>query len=158
MRVLDASAIVYAWDNYPIDCFPPTWEWIRTEILSGELAIPRAALDEVGHVSPDCHSWLKAVPITVYEPTTKVYQAALAIQHQLGIDGDAYHADGVDENDVLIIATAKVHSCKLVSNEAIQSNLPNNMKRYKIPAVCKLSTVSCENFLQYIKGCNVVFQ
>lgn len=66
---------------------------------------------------------------------------------------DKYHADGVGENDVLIIATAKVENLELVSNESPQFKNPRSNAKLKIPAVCKISKVGvrCIDFLTLIK-------
>ncbi len=70
MQVLDASSALYAWDNYPLEQFPPLWAWLARQIATGELTIPAVALDEVGHKSPDAAVWLKAQRISVL-PMTK---------------------------------------------------------------------------------------
>ncbi len=77
---------------------------------------------------------------------------ALAMKASLGIMNDRYHANGVDENDLLIIAAAKEAGCELVTNEAPQPLLPTLMARYKIPAVCSIASVNVPylNFLELI--------
>jgi hypothetical protein len=54
MRVFDASSMIYAWDNYPLQQFPPLWGWMANQIEQGELAMPSVALDEVAHKAPEC--------------------------------------------------------------------------------------------------------
>lgn len=152
MRVIDASSIVYAWDNYPIVNFPPLWQWIEGDCASGELCIPRPAFDEVEDVSPDCSDRLKSASITVIPVSNTILVAATEIKTRLGIFNDNYHPDGVDENDILIIATAQIALADLISNEGRQPDLPINMRKYKIPAVCaQIATVQCINFLDHIK-------
>lgn len=59
MQVIDASSIIHAWDNYPIENFPTFWKWIDEGFSAKKLIIPGVAFDEVGHVSPDCYEWLR---------------------------------------------------------------------------------------------------
>jgi hypothetical protein len=159
MLAFDASAIIYGWDNYPIAKFPKLWEWMEHQIGAVEFAIPDVAYDEVEHVAPDCHAWLEAAGISVIDSSDESLQFAQATKQLLGIVGDKYHPNGVGENDLLIIACARVNACHLVSNEGLQNDLPNVMAKYKIPAVCKHASVSvpCQDFLQLIKSTTATF-
>jgi hypothetical protein len=159
MQVLDASSIVYAWDNYPIEVFPRLWDWIAAEIQEENLTMCCVSFDEVEHVAPDCAAWLHAQNLKTHDIGNEIAARALAIKGELGIVADDYHQDGVDENDILAIATAGVHGVSLVSDEAKQPNLPLNKKRYKIPAVCQISTVatSCLSFLDLVKAAGQPF-
>ena len=159
MRAIDASSIIYAWDNYPITHFPKLWGWLGEEVEAEALYIPNAAFAEVGHKVPDCCAWLIDNGCEVVKETNQILQVALTIKQLLAIQNDQYHPDGVDESDVLIIATAKANGHALVSNESRQPNLPQNLKRMKIPAVCGLSgvDVTCNNFIEYFKASGKVF-
>ena len=111
------------------------------------------------HVAPDCANWLRDNDIRRLDITNEVIQNAMQIKNDLGVRNDDYHADGVDENDLLIIATAKVEGAVLVSDEKRQTSLPNNIKRFRIPAVCAMPgvAISCINFIDYIKQSSRVF-
>lgn len=159
MLVFDASSIIYAWDNYPIKQFPGLWEWMEKEIEDGKFKIPDVAYDEVGDNAPECQKWLKNVDIERLPITSGILSKALFIKNLLGIEEDQYGADGVGENDILIIACAKINGATLVSDEALQTNLPSVWKNMKIPAVCNLDEVDvrCINFLRLIKNSKEVF-
>lgn len=156
MQVFDASSIVYGWDNYPLEIFPRLWELLAEKIADSEITMSQVSFEEVEHVSPDCAVWLREQGITCHAVGNEIVNAAMDIKAGLGIGGDAYHADGVDENDVIAIATSKVFGVTVVSDEARQPNLPANIRRYKIPAVCDMQNVQvkCVNFLDCLKGFN----
>ncbi|MEQ6349860.1 DUF4411 family protein [Ralstonia pseudosolanacearum] len=158
MRVFDASSIIYAWDNYPIDQFPKLWGWLGECAKNTELAIPRVAFDEVGHVAEECWDWLRDSGVHKIEATNAILQEALSIKKLLGINNDLY-GSGVDENDLIIIATAKSIKRELVSDEARQKDLPKLWKNCKIPAVCGMGGVGlkCINFLDLLKLSGRVF-
>ncbi|MEW6513645.1 MAG: DUF4411 family protein [Pseudomonadota bacterium] len=151
--------MIYAWDNYPLQQFPGLWEWMANRIEQGELAMPGVALDEVAHKAPECAEWLKANDLDVLDINNAILQDAMRIKGLLGIMGDKYHPKGVDENDLLIIATAAARNADLVSDESKQK-LPDLPAKRKIPAVCAMTEVdvTCINFIEYIKLSGAVFR
>ena len=159
MRVLDASAILYAWDNYPLTQFPGLWGWLAGEFKTHELSIPVVALEEVGHKAPECAQWLKNAEVLKLPMSEAVVMAAMAIKQAIGVVNDHYHAKGVDENDLFIIAAAKVHGAELITNEARQFGAQAEARKYKIPAVCDMPAVGVPtlNFLEYIQKSQRVF-
>ena len=115
------------------------------------------ALDEVVHVSPECCRWLNAAAITKLPVTNAIVQMALEIKASLGIENQ--YGIGVGENDLFIVATASTNHCGLISNEAVQQNLPSAKSKYKMPAVCAMPGVgvNCISFLDYLRLSNTVF-
>lgn len=159
MRVFDASSMIHAWDNYPVRQFPPLWGWMASQVEAKELLMSSVAFDEVNHKAPDCGEWLRNNNLERLAISNAILQEAKRIKGLLGIVDDNYHPKGVGENDILIIATARLHRAELVSDEEPQPTLPPVSKRKKIPAVCVMPTisVSCVNFIKYIKNSREVF-
>lgn len=159
MRVFDASSMIYAWDNYPLQQFPGLWEWIAGQIDEGNLVMSSVAVEEVSHKAPDCAQWLKTNNLNAIEVSNAIVQDAFRMKQLLGITSDNFHPKGVDENDLLIIATAASCNAELVSEESRQK-LPDLPAKRKIPAVCAMDAVAvkCINFIDFIRQSNAVFR
>lgn len=159
MQTFDASSIIHGWDNYPVDQFPPFWKWIASQIQSQIFSIPKVAFDEVHGKAPDCAEWLRTNGIERINMSNAILEEAMCIKKLLGIEDDRY-GTGVGENDIFIIATARVESFELVSNESRQDTLPKDKLKMKIPAVCDMPevTVPCINFIELIKQSKEIFQ
>ncbi len=159
MWVLDASAALHGWDNYPVEQFPSLWVWIGNQVQQETLVIASVALAEVEHKSPECKQWLTDNDILKVVPNNAIVQFALSLKTQLGISNDNYHADGVDENDLLIVATAKCLKRGVVTNEGLQPSLPQDSRKYRIPAVCNLPAVKVQSvsFTELFKASRQVF-
>lgn len=158
MLALDASSIVYAWDNYPIAQFPRLWEWMGNEIATHQISMLSIAYNETCNVSPNCGAWLAAQGIQKDQPSSQILAKALQIKNALGITGDQY-GSGVGENDIMIIAHAHCKGLSLISNESKQPSPPANKLKLKIPSVCQLPTanVTCMDFLEYLIVSGAVF-
>lgn len=159
MQVFDASSMIYAWDNYPLQQFPGLWEWMARQIDDGNLKMPGVAVEEVTRKAPECGKWLKDSHLELLDMTNAILQDAMRIKSLLGIVGDKY-GGGVGENDLFIIATARAQHAELVSDERWQPAAPRKLENCKIPAVCDMDTVAVHwiNFLDYIKRSNAVFR
>ena len=154
MHMFDASSTIYGWDNYPLAQFPGLWDWLGSQIGAGLVTLSETANKEVCSKLENCGQWLKDQGLAVVVNTPATLLEASQIKTLLNIVGDDYRSDGVGENDLLIIASAKTGGATLVSDEKKQLMLPNNRRRYKIPAVCAYLNppVRCESFLEYIKS------
>lgn len=157
--MFDASSMIYAWDNYPIQQFPGLWEWMASQIQRGMLAMSSIAIEEVEKKTPECGEWLIAVELRHFEINNAVLAESLRIKELLSIVADKY-GKGVGENDLLIIATARIAYAEMVSDEKRQNILPAALYNYKIPAVCGLLEVAvpCINFVEYIKRSQQIFR
>jgi len=160
MLVFDASSMIYAWDNYPVQQFPGLWDWIAAQIAEKELVMPIVAFEEVANKAPDCGEWLENQELEKLEISGAILQDAMRIKGLLGIVGDHYHSKGVGENDILIIATARANGTELVTDEGRQASVPLEPSKRKIPAVCAMQGVAvpCINFIELIKRSNAVFR
>lgn len=158
MLALDASGIVHGWDNYPLAKFPGLWRWIEGEVSEGGLIISVVAYTEVTEVSPDCAVWLDNAGINKSPISSAMLLDTLSYKEALDIADEAFHVNGVDEKDLMIIANAKAQGAILISNEALQNSLPQLKSKYKIPAVCdQVANVVCISFLKYITSADVTF-
>jgi len=159
MLVVDASSIIYAWDNYPVLQFPGLWEWMTEQFSDKELVMSPVAYDEVVNKAPECAVWLRDANTELIGITNAVVQEALKVKRLLGITSDKYHSKGVGENDILIIATAIVNNVGLISDEGRQQRVPDIPAKRKIPAVCSMEDIGipCINFIEFIKRSEVVF-
>lgn len=160
MQAFDASSMIYAWDNYPVQQFPGLWDWMAEQIEAENLVMSSVAFEEVENKTPDCATWLKEHKLPRIDMTNEILQEAIRIKELVGIVNDRYHSKGVGENDLLIIATAKIHGFELVSDEKRQLAPLNEPTKRKIPAVCAIPavSVSCVNFLEYLKRSGAVFR
>ena len=133
---------------------------MSAQIGSGTFGMPQVAFEEVERRAPDCCNWLRHHKIHRVSTSNDIVQEAFRIKSLLQIEGDKYHSKGVDENDLLIIATASVVQVGLVSNEGRQNQLPDVMAKCKIPATCDLEPVGvrCIDFITLIKESGEVFE
>jgi len=160
LLIIDASSIIFGWDNYPIEQFPGLWEWLSNEIDRQTLSISEVALEEVGDVCPECANWLIDQSIKNIHINEQIIKTSKEIANLFSLKDHKFNGSGVDENDIFIIATAKVIGKGLISNEAKQVPPPKEIRNSKIPLVCSHPSVAveCKNFLEHLKSSGAVFR
>lgn len=160
MLVIDASSIIYGWHNYPINQFPGLWAWLSNEIQKESLSISEVALEEVGDICTECADWLIDQNIKKIYVNEQIIQTSKDIANLFALKDHKFNGSGVDENDIFIIATAKILGSGLISNEAKQAPPPKEIRNSKIPLVCShpLVAVDCNSFLDYLKASGAVFR
>jgi hypothetical protein len=158
MQVFDASSMINAWDNYPCDQFPGLWAWMADRVAQGLIQMSEVAVEEVGHKVPECVAWLRNAGLQKIAVSEAILLEALRLKDLLEVEEERY-GSGVDENDLIIIATAKLGDCELVTEEAFQATLPKLKKHRKIPVVCNMDTVNVRwiGFVDYLKRTKAVF-
>jgi len=155
----DASGIIHAWDEYPIEHFPAFWQWIEVRIRAGTCRICEETLREVEHKYPECSKWLTDNAIQRVPLNDEILREANAIKELLEIEEESY-GGGVDEIDLYVIAAAKLESEILLTTEKRQKDLSQTKKKnYKIPAVCEMDEVSVthQNVREWILSSGEVF-
>ncbi len=159
LPAFDASSIIHAWDHYPVNQFPKLWVWLGEQTQAEQFVVPEAVDGEVKDRAPDCHKWLHQHNPKIIPPTPAILADALKLKAMLGIVNDKYNRAGVGENDLIIIATCIQGHLELVSNEGVQTDLPQNLAKCKIPAVCAMTPekVACIDFRQVIMRSGKVF-
>jgi hypothetical protein len=159
MLAFDASSMIHAWDNYPPEQFPSLWEWMASQMMDGEFVMAQVAFEEVQKKTPDCAKLLKKWSITRIRIDNDIVQESSRIKKLLGITDDDYHSKGVSENDILIIAAAKIRELELVSDEGQQTRPPRENRKLKIPGVCNLPDVGvpCMSFIELIRRSGEIF-
>lgn len=159
MRLVDASSMLAAWDMYPIQQFPGLWRWLTKLVKDEELVLSEVNVEEVGHKSGECASWLRENDCRHLVVSDGILQEAMRIKGLLGIVDDRYNKKGVDENDLICIATARIHGLELISDEGLQLNPPENPAKSKIPRVCGMPEVQvpCMSFKEFLASSGAVF-
>lgn len=144
MLAFDASSIIHAWDNYPEKQFPPLWKWISDNIENGEFVMAQVAFEEVKKKSPDCATFLKGADLKQVKMNNAIAQEAVRIKGRLGIQNEEYHPDGVGENDIYIIATAKSKIWNLCRKKADKPSNPARTadSRFRVCAGCLTCALS----------------
>ncbi|MBK8578193.1 MAG: DUF4411 family protein [Candidatus Accumulibacter sp.] len=150
--------MIEAWDNYPPGQFPGLWAWMADRVEKGLIRMSDIAVEEVGHKVPECIVWLRNANLRKISVSGAILLEAFRIKGMLDIEEDKY-GSGVDENDLIIIATAKLNDCELITNEAFQAYASKQKRNWRIPLVCNMDTVNVPwiDFLGYLKRSKAVF-
>ena len=149
---IDTSGLTHIWrDVYPPSIFPSLWADIEACITDGLLISPDEVLEELRRGGDELLDWAENRPDLFVRHTEEIQNIVSSIlahpEHVKLIYSK--RADLFTDADPFVIAAAKVHGCKVISNEDFQlSPSPN---KTKIPNVCADLGVEHLSVLDFIR-------
>ncbi len=145
---LDASALIEAWGSvYPPAVFPTLWQQLKRH--KDKLTIIEPILDEIKPGHGGLREWLDSNGFTIAYDTES---ESLRLEKDYKIDSTT---KGVNKNDIMLIAHAKVQNKTVVTSENYQTTKPSHKCNYKIPLVCKTEGVACITFIKMLEELGV---
>lgn len=147
---LDASSLIEAYHNYPIDNFPSLWDELEQLIKSDRLKMPEVAFDEVK--DKELKKWCEEKQLKSYIRVTidQIDQNKVQALTPKLVNPNTGESGG----DPWVIALAQdIQDCIVVTQEKFS----RNEDRPKIPNVCKDLGIECINLLELIKRENWIF-
>lgn len=134
---IDTSGLTHIWrDFYPPSIFPSLWGDIEQCISDGLLIAPDEVLEELKRGDDDLLEWARVRTDLFVRHTEDIQNIVTSIladpEHVKLIYSK--HADIYTDADPFVIAAARVHGCKVISNERLLLTPSPNIT--KIPNVC----------------------
>ena len=154
---LDANIFITAWNSgYPIRVFLSLWEQLAH--CRNDLVLIKPVFDEIDPISSADKKLPKEKKIEKYplrvwmienhfdaEPITdEINAVSLELEKEYETNNDP---KGANQNDITLIAYAKVKEKIVVTFEEAQPQKPGKKKNYRIPLICDEQGVECINFV-----------
>jgi len=162
---VDTNVFITAWDiSYPKDTFPSLWNEIAKH--KKDITLIKPIYDEINPMSESdknktdaektekypLRMWLQKRDFTETPIDEKVERLSLELEKKYETDTNSR---GADQNDIKLIAYAKIENKPVVTLEASQVTPPKNKSNYKIPLICLEQGIECLNFVQMIRRLEV---
>lgn len=144
---MDASAFIGLWKDYPVSTYPHLWRMLAEKRM--QIIIPKPVYDEIR--DKPLQKWFKENKFDKMAYKLSEEAEEQSIHLEIKYDADSSIKKGAGKNDIQLIAYAKVERCCVVTLEKDQKPPPNEMRNWKIPAVCREEDVMCINFKQMLK-------
>lgn len=148
MYCLDANVFITAWDVlYPKDVFPSLWD--RLSEIKDSIVLLDPVYDEIKPLDDGTlKEWLHRNYFSTDQPGDGEEHLALHLEAMYETDPNA---KGAGQVDIALIAYAKINSKTVVTMEAVQKIAPKKKSYYKIPLICKEQSVSCIDFVAFLR-------
>ena len=96
--------------------------------------------------------WLAEKEFNVTEINDDINRLSLALEGKYEITPES---KGAGQNDITLIAYAKIMKKTVVTFEGDQCQKPKKKSNYKIPLICREENVACINFIKMLELLNV---
>lgn len=157
--LIDASSFKELWERkYPPTTFPSLYIKLEPLILERDIHCIQPVFAEIRKPSDivqgkSLREWLEDISMKkesfIIPPGKDEEEQAMGLSIEYRSKGKSQ--DGVSENDLLMVAVAKVRGWTVVTEERKQDSRPKEKKKYKIPLVCLEQKVRCINLLEFIQ-------
>ncbi len=154
---LDANIFISAWNSgYPIMVFPSLWKELAQ--CRNDLVLIKPVFDEIDPVSSadnkmslskkrekyPLHLWMIENHFEATAIIDEINAVSLELEKEYETNSDP---KGANQNDITLIAYAKVKIKTVVTFEENQPQKPGKKKNYKIPLICDEQDVECIEFV-----------
>ncbi len=163
---MDANIFITAWrKGYPIRSFPSLWRQISQH--RQDIILIKPIYDEIEPISSSdrddlssdekenkypLRSWLVRNGFVETPIDNQVRTISLDLEHEYQITD---HSKGASQNDITLIAYAKINEKTVATFEAIQPQVPSKKYNYKIPLICQRENVRCIDFIALLQACSI---
>ena len=158
---VDANIFITAWyKSYPIDIFSSLWEQISK--CRNDIILIKPIFNEIEPISPSDKKLSKEKKIAKYplriwmeenrfdatEINDDTSSESLALEKKYEIHSES---TGAGQNDITLIAYAKIMGKTIVTFESEQPQKPVKKNKYKIPLICQEQNVECIDFIKMLQ-------
>lgn len=162
---IDANIFITAWNvSHPMDVFPGLWR--KLAVHRTDMVLIKPIYDQIDPLSPadknktahekrdkyPLRTWMIDNHFTIAPIDESVERFSLSLERTYEVRD---RSGGVDENDIKLIAYAKVNDKIVVTTEEKQPNEPKKKYNYKIPLVCDEQDVQCIDFVEMLRRLNI---
>jgi hypothetical protein len=143
---IDTSSLLAANRSYPRVVFPTVWENLSQLVKEERLVSSEEVLRELKRKEGDVvYQWAAEHKIMFHPLSTDIQTLVTQIMAQFQELVDA--RSGKSFADPFVVATAKIHQCVVVTEEAATGS----PARPKIPDVCKSFGMTCIRLVELIR-------
>jgi len=158
---IDANVFITAWHlDYKESVLPTLWAEIAKK--KDQIIIIKNIYDEIEPISSadkrltttkkkekyPLRIWLNDNGFTETIVNEDVIALSLELERKYEINDIS---KGACQNDITLIAYAKLSSNAVVTYESEQNQKPSKISNFKIPLICKEENVNCINFITMIE-------
>lgn len=158
---LDANLFIAARNiTYPADILPSLWEQLAT--CRNELILIQPIFNEIDPIAQHHRNlsrdekkekyplrmWMQENGFEATPINDEVNAASLMLEQEYQISPIS---KGAGQNDISLIAYAKIMGKTVVTLESEQPNKPGKKSNYKIPLICQEQQVEYINFVKLLR-------
>lgn len=158
---LDANVLITAWyKSYPRHIFPSLWEQIAK--CRSDIILIKPIFNEIEPIlltdknlptdkkreKYALRVWMEENRFESTDINDEIIVVSLALEKEYEISSES---KGAGQNDMMLIAYAKIMRKIVVTFEGEQIQKPGKKSNYKIPLICREQVVNCINFIKLIE-------